>query len=129
MSISFVTAKSKALLARSSRAEAYVEVYDKMTRHIASFNCLLDTGSDYTLLPDALLPLLGIVPTSTITFSTVSGSKTTLPFIPMVNLKVEGYSISRGVAFYSSGFIPILGRNEAISAFNFGFDENYWYYD
>jgi hypothetical protein len=130
MAISFGGASSKPLnVAFNSRAEAYVEVVDSGRTIIGRFNCLLDTGSDYTLLPDWLLRSSGITATGTAKFHSIAALPYTLPLATGVELIVEGTTIRCDVAFYSTGFTPILGRPQAMmAAFDFGFTTSDWYY-
>lgn len=135
MTISFVGGTAKPLVsARSNRAYAFVSVRDASGTVVGNYNCLVDTGSDYTLLPDSLLPVLGLTPSSLITFRTAGGTSYTLPYEPPpptgagIRLVIEGVPKRLGVAFYSSGFTPILGRIEALSTFDIGFDNTNWFY-
>lgn len=135
MSLTFGGGTPKPLVLRSrNRAYAFVQVRNASGAVVRRYNCLLDTGSDYTLLPAAILPLIGLTPSSTVTFRSAGGSSYTLPYEPApptgtgVRLVIEGVRKRLGVAFYSTGFTPILGRIQALQAFDFGLDRSNWYW-
>ena len=117
---------------RNYRAYADVVVTDPtgMTRS-STIQCLVDTGSDYTVLPMSMATAVGIVPSGLpVTFRTAAGVSYSLPSHPTVDLIVEGYRINTPVAFSTAAsFIPILGRLEAVAAFDIGFDVANWYWD
>ena len=101
-----------------------------MTRS-STIQCLVDTVG-LAVLPMSMATAVGIVPSPglPITFRTAAGVSYSLPSHPAVDLIVEGYRISVPVAFSTAAsFIPILGRLEAVAAFDIGFDVTNWYWD
>jgi hypothetical protein len=116
---------------RSYRAYAYVFVTNATGALKSSkLRCLVDTGSDYTILPVSAATAVGIVPSGpSVTFRTAGGATYSLPSHPTVRLEVEGYAITVPVAFSTAGrFSPILGRLELVAAFDAGFDTSNWYW-
>jgi hypothetical protein len=123
--------KSKLLdTARSYRAYAKVDVTDPKGTVLASNECLVDTGSDYTILPQNTAAIAGLKLTGPkVTFRTAGGMSYSLPSHMSVHLLVEGYAITAQVLFSSAkSFLPILGRWELVNAFDFGFDDTNWYW-
>jgi len=96
----------------------------------STIQCLVDTGSDYTILPLRAATAVGITPSGPpVTFRTAGGATYLLQSHLGVRLLVEGYIITVQVAFSSAGgFSPILGRLEMAAAFDTGFDINNWYW-
>lgn len=117
---------------RNYRAYADIVLTDPagVTRS-STIQCLVDTGSDYTVLPMSMATAVGIVPSGPlITFRTAAGVSYSLPSHPRVDLIIEGYAIRVPIAFSTAAsFIPILGRIEAVAAFDIGFDVANWYWD
>jgi predicted aspartyl protease len=114
------------------RAYADVVVMNSAgARKSSTIQCLVDTGSDYTILPMSIATAVGITPTGPpITFRTANGASYTLPSHPSVDLIVEGYHITVFVVFSSAAaFTPILGRLELVTAFDIGLDTTNWYWD
>lgn len=101
------------------------------TKKSSILQCLVDTGSDYTILPMSIAKVIGVTPWGPpIKFRTAGGVSYTLPSHPSVDLIVEGYAIKVQVAFSSAaGFTPILGRLEMVEAFDVGLDTINWYFD
>jgi hypothetical protein len=93
--------------------------------------CLVDTGSDYTILPLAAARAIGITPSASVALQTAAGTTTSLVVHPSLDLQVEGWLLSgTRVAFSPApGFTPVVGRIELMSAFDFGFDQRAWYHD
>jgi hypothetical protein len=125
-------AHDKALDARRNyRPYADVIVTDATgTVKSPNLKCLVDIGSDYTVLPLGAATAVGIVPSGpSVTFRTAGGATYRLPSHLGVRLVVEGYAITVQVAFSSAmGFSPILGRLEVVAAFDVGFDTSKWYW-
>jgi hypothetical protein len=115
---------------RNYRAYADVHVKDATGAVKYKLLCLVDTGSDYSVLPTAAATAAAIALTGpAITFSTAGGVAYTLPSHPAVDLIVEGYAITVPVAFSASAaFTPLLGRLELVEAFDAGFDATNWYW-
>jgi predicted aspartyl protease len=121
----------KALAAsRNYRAFAYTQVLDSSGTVKAKFNCLVDTGSDYTILPQRAAMAAGLALTGPkVRFRTAGGTIYSLPSHLTVDLVVEGYPVTGQVLFSSAkGFTPILGRWEIVSAFDCGFDTTNWHW-
>ncbi|HET6387135.1 MAG TPA: hypothetical protein VFJ58_27420 [Armatimonadota bacterium] len=58
-----------------------------------------------------------------------NGASDTLRSHSQVELVIENYQLTRTVLFSeASAFIPIIGRQELVSAFDFGFDTLNWYW-
>lgn len=125
-------AHSKPLVvARNSRAYASVVMLNPATQQqSAALQCLVDTGSDYTILPLAVAMEIGIKPAGKmISFRAAGGAQYKLPSHAAVDLMIEGYSLQAEIAFsHSNNFMPILGRIELVFAFDVGFDTNNWYW-
>jgi hypothetical protein len=114
-----------------ARAYADVELADPtLTRFSATLQCLVDTGSDYTILPMSLAVSFGIMPAGPpVTFRTAGGTTYSLISQPGLDLLIEGYAIKATVAFASSAaFIPIVGCFDLVNAFDFGFDDVNWFW-
>lgn len=96
-----------------------------------SVDCVVDTGSAYTILPLALARSAGIVPNGPrITISTISG--TTAGFVShTVDLLIAGsYAVPNCQILFSaaSGFVPIIGIQDLNNAFDFAFEFSQWHY-
>ena len=114
---------------RNYRACADVHVKDATGTVKYKLQCLVDTGSDYTVLPTAATAAAIALSGPAITFNTAGGVAYTLPSHPAVDLIVEGYAITVPVAFSAStAFTPLLGRLELVEAFDAGFDATNWYW-
>jgi hypothetical protein len=129
------TFPNKKALSRANNCRAYADV--QATDAAGSVKspiliCLVDSGSDFTILPASAASAVGIAVSSltqVASFSSPGGPRYMLPLDPSVRLVVEGYAITVPVAFSSSpSFIPILGRNEMLAAFDAGFDNTDWYW-
>lgn len=125
-------ASSKPLdAARNHRAYADVRLTTANgTVKSSTLQCLVDTGSDYTVLPLSAATSVGIVPSGPwVTFRTAGGANYRLRSHLGVNLEVEGYAIVAQVIFsQATAFTPILGRLELVAAFDAGFDTSNWYW-
>ena len=122
------------LLSTTNSYRAYADVYlldPASGAKSPTFHCLVDTGSDYTILPRSAATAIGLIPSGpSVTFRTAGGATYTLPSHTMTAIVIEGYLISGTVAFSSgSGFSPVIGRLELISAFDIGMDTREWHYD
>ena len=113
---------------------AYADVY--LTNPVTgvkspTFQCLVDTGSDYTVLPMSAATAIGITPSGPlVTFRTVGGATHTLPSHSSSDIVIEGYLVIGPVVFSSAiSFSPIVGRLELIQAFDIGMNITDWYYD
>jgi predicted aspartyl protease len=123
----------KGLGASPFRAYADVQMFGPAGVNSSIIQCLVDTGSDYTILPLAIASSIGIQTTGTpivpVTFRTAGGVQYTLPLHPAVDIRVEGYRIQVPVVFSPAAFSPIVGRQELLAAFDLGFDTGQWYWD
>lgn len=133
MPITPATFANSKLLNRGRNYRAYADVV--VTNATGTVNssiiqCLVDTGSDYTVLPLSAATAVGIVPSGPwVPFRTAGGATYRLQSHLGVLLVVEGYAITVQVAFSTArGFSPILGRLELAAAFDTGFDTSNWYW-
>lgn len=113
------------------RAYADVIVTDPAGANSSSvLQCLVDTGSDYTVLPISAAHAAGIIPAGRpVNFRTAGGQTYQLPSHPTTDLIIEGYSVNALVAFSTStAFSPILGRLELVAAFDAAFDTAHWHW-
>ncbi len=121
-------------LSAANQFRAYAVVYlTDLTTGVRSptFQCLVDTGSDYTILPMSAATAIGLTPSGPpVTFRSVVGTTYTLPSYSAVGIVIQGYLTVGPVVFSTaSGFSPIIGRLELIQAFDIGMDATNWYYD
>jgi len=90
-----------------------------------TYPSLVDTGSDYIILPTAAAAMAGIpLSGKTKTIRSATGSAS-FNFETGLNVIVAGYSITADVLFDpspSSAFVPILGRPAILAAFDVGFN-------
>jgi hypothetical protein len=133
MPITPTTFSYSKLLSTTPSARAYADVAltnPTYTRVSATIQCLVDTGSDYTILPMSLAGGFGIVPSGPpVSFRTAGGVTYSLPSQPGLDLMIEGYAIKATVAFSTSAaFIPIVGCLDLVNAFDFGFDDVSWFW-
>jgi hypothetical protein len=116
------------------RAYADVRLVGPTRIRSSVVQCMVDTGSDYTILPLGLAGAVGIVPSGgLVSITTVAGTSVSLSSHSPVDLEIEGYAISLRTVLFSpfstvGGFIPILGRPELIAAFDFGFTVTDWHW-
>jgi len=120
-------------LSAANRYRAYADVYltDPSTGVKSStIQCLVDTGSDYTILPMSAATAIGLTPSGPpVTFRTVGGATHSLPSHSWVDIVIEGYHIIGPVVFaIATGFSPIVGRLELVQAFDIGMNLTDWYY-
>lgn len=98
----------------------------------STVQCLVDTGSDYTILPARVASSIGInvrAINRRATFRGIGGRRYKLPLFTNINFEVEGYKFTSQVVFNSSPQpIPILGRIQLLAAFDSGLDRNTWYW-
>jgi hypothetical protein len=99
-----------------------------------TIQCLVDTGSDHTILPLGLATSVGIIPSGPlVSVAAAGGTRVSFQSHAPADLVIEGYTI-RGVTILLSpfsaigGFTPILGRKHLINAFDFGFDTKEWHW-
>ena len=133
MPISPTTFTRHKSLSSANRFRAYADVYvtDPYTgTKSATFQCLVDTGSDYTILPLSAATAIGLTPSGPpITFRTAGGTTHSLPSHSWVDMIIEGYHIIGPVVFSDAiDFSPIVGRLELVQAFDIGMDVTEWYY-
>lgn len=120
------------LLAPGSRAYAEVFLEDPTSgAKDGPKVCLVDTGADYTILPASMAVTLGLAPGGlpTVSITAADGTVFSLPQATGLDLVIEGYRVTADVLFCSaSKFTPLVGRRDLMNAFDFGFDDTYWYY-
>ena len=99
-----------------------------------TIQCLVDTGSDHTVLPLALATSIGITPSGPlVSIGTAGGAHSRFQSHSPADLIIEGYVI-KGVTILLSpfsaigGFTPIVGRKHLINAFDFGFTTKEWHW-
>lgn len=117
--------------ARANRAYADVRIAGPAASSL-TWVCLVDTGSDFTILPMAAAMAAGITPSgSAVTFQTAGGARYSLPSHAPVPLIIEGYLVPNARVVFSAGqgFSPILGRGELLAAFDVGFSRTDWFWD
>lgn len=128
----FTYPSRKALLSPGSRAYAEVMLEDTTSgMKDGPKLCLVDTGADYTILPDSMALTLGVAVGTlpTIKLTAADGSVFYLPRATGLDLVIEGYPVTADVLFCSAPkFTPLVGRRDLMNAFDFGFDDSYWYY-
>ncbi|MGX6998849.1 aspartyl protease family protein [Caballeronia sp. KNU42] len=108
----------------------YAEVYINNGGTTSSrIDCLVDTGSDYTILPAAVASKIGLATIGpNITVGTPSGSTFTLPSANL-QITIEGFIINTQVLLTSAKkFTAIVGHHDLIKAFDIGFDITDWYW-
>lgn len=90
---------------------------------------LIDTGADYSQLPNKYATGLGIDlngPDATkMKAQMADGSVATMTLVDKVSMIVEGKPIKTQVMF-SNGFIPLIGRVTITKAMVFGLDSKGW---
>ena len=94
------------------------------------YQCLVDTGADYTILPMSAATAAGITPSGpSVRLRTASGATFTLPTHPAVPLLIEGYANTLPVAFSTGpAFVAVLGRLEIVQTFDIGLDISHWHW-
>lgn len=128
----FPHAKPYAGASRNYRAYADVRLIGP-TATSSTHEFLVDTGSDYTIVPERLAQNIGIptnVPLPQVNFTTASGHNVALPYYTPLDIEIGAYILPgiRILITSASGFIPILGRPELIAAFDFGFNTTHWHW-
>lgn len=96
------------------------------------YNCLVDTGADYTVLPLFMTKSTGIVITGTLRRITTVAGSTWFLFETGITLEVEGYPVVTDVFFDpspSAAHLPLLGRKTLLDTFDLGFNISEWLYD
>ena len=98
-------------------------------RKSPTFPCLVDTGSDFIVLPTSAASLIGLPLSGTKkTYRGVTGSAS-FDFEIGLQVDVEGCVITTDVLFAPTatvGFVPILGRVAILAAFDLGFNVSDW---
>lgn len=129
----FTFASRNALTAHGSRAYAEVFLEDPASgTKDGPKLCLVDTGADYTILPDTMAVTLGLAlgRLPVVTIRAADGSTFTIPMATGLRLVIEGFIVIADVLFCSAPkFTPLVGRVDLMNAFDFGFDDTYWYHD
>ena len=94
-----------------------------------TYRCLVDSGSDYIVLPISAAASVGIrLSRMRKTLHGVTGSASFF-FEPALLVDVEGYRITADVLFDpspSAAFVPLLGRAAMLAAFDVGFTVVEW---
>jgi hypothetical protein len=125
-------ANRSSLVAPGSRAYAEVFLEDPVSgQKDGPKVCLVDTGADYTILPDSMAATLGLAlgGLPVVSIAAADGSTFSLPRANGLDLVIEGYLVTADVLFCSAPkFTPLVGRRDLMNAFNFAFDDAYWYY-
>lgn len=92
--------------------------------------CLIDTGSDFTILPIHYASSININPSYSTSIRTPGG---TAKYSSERNLALEICNLhlpNVNILFSSSsGFISILGRNDLLSTIAIGMDDHNWYWE
>ncbi len=129
----------------TSASFTHSKIYDPLNRPMADvvligpggvrgslYQCLVDTGADYTVLPLAMALSAGITVSGGFsTITTVAGAAS-FYFLTGITLEVEGYVVPTDVYIDPSpaaAYIPLLGRATLLSAFDLGFNVSDWLYD
>jgi predicted aspartyl protease len=99
------------------------------TKKSSLYMCLVDTGSDYIILPRSAATTVGIALSGT--KKTIRGATGSASFDFETNLQfiIEGLSITADVLLDPSpgaAFVPILGRVAILAAFDLGFNVTDW---
>jgi predicted aspartyl protease len=135
MTIAFGTATSRpivrSLTTGAEQAWAGVQLYDPVRNRPLTriTDCVIDTGSQYTILPAAVFVGIGIPAGPTISIRTISGAIARFGS-HQVDLLIERlYHVGTTVLSTAArGFTPVLGLADAKDAFDFGFDFSQWYF-
>jgi predicted aspartyl protease len=134
MPIDFGSATGRRIVTTANGAEralAEVQLFDPIRNLPISrvIRCVIDTASQYTILPQSDLDGAGIPPGPVVPIRTIAGTVASFPS-QQVDLLIEGqYHINATVLSSSAvGFTPVLGLLEAKDAFDFGFDFSNWYF-
>jgi len=95
----------------------------------ATYQCLVDTGSDYIILP--ISAAAGLVLSGTMmVYHGVTGS-TSMNFEKNIDIIIETKKLRADILFDPSpgaGFIPILGRTAILTAFDLGVTVSDWHW-
>lgn len=123
-------ASSRRYATPGAPAVAHVVVFGPTGTAGPVTHCRVDTGADLTILPMAMATAVGITPTISVTFTTVTGAAVTL-LAAYVTLEIDGNrpSTTRRVAFSSASATPVVGFQDLLSATEFGFDISAWHFD
>jgi hypothetical protein len=100
------------------------------TRKSSTYNCLVDTGADYIILPIDAANTVGIILSgATMPVHGVTGSAS-LNFETNLEIIIENHaSITADVLFDprpTAAFVPILGRTAILALCDLGFDVTDW---
>src|SRR5262245_27950577 len=113
-------ASRNALLAPGSRAYAEVFLEDPASgKKDGPKVCLVDTGADYTILPDTMAVRLGLILRGLPIVSIIAadGSTFSLPRATGLDLVIEGYPVTADILFCSAPkFTPLVGRRDLMNA-------------
>lgn len=127
-----IFSKQKSLnLSNNSRAYADVILINPTNgQRSGPINCLVDTGSDYTILPLRIATTLNINPPTPASIITSSGQTVSFQSHKSLEIVIEGWILKNVHVLFSPAqqFIPILGRIDLIDTFDFGFDSSYWHF-
>ena len=88
------------------------------------YKSLVDTGSDFVILPMTAAMTAGITLSGNTTDLRLATGKAVLPIEKDLNLSIAGWKIQADVLFETSNdpnFIPIVGRAALLTAFDIGF--------
>ena len=93
---------------------------------------LLDTGAEYSVLNDAVATSVGYVVSSlpTLTITLANGTRVAMRYLANAIMEVEGkrVNVSR-LLLTTVGVTPLLCPSDMISATEFAFDANNFYFD
>ncbi|MBX9624554.1 MAG: retropepsin-like domain-containing protein [Gemmataceae bacterium] len=93
------------------------------------YQCLVDTGSDYTILPWVAATAIGLTPSGPVVTIRSVGGRVYRLMSDEVAIEIEGKLVRVPVAFSAAGgFSPILGRSQLLAAYDFGFDTSHWHW-
>lgn len=118
-----------------NRPLAAVRLIDPSSgRRSLAYDCLVDTGSDFSILPLSAMSRLGRTHSGGTKRIASLGGSFVLEHEFGIDLNIEGYRITprQGVCFAASptaAFLPVLGRVDLLTALTVAMAGSNWYWD
>lgn len=131
MPVGSAFANSKPFDPSDHRAYARVRIKNPASNAISpGLICLVDTGSDWTVLPAPFVQAMGLVANGPpVSVQTMSGRTEVLARLQNVPLLIEKFVITTEIAISFGTAVPIVGRYDLLSSFDIAFDSTHWYWE
>lgn len=134
MANSLLTKYFNQYISLDSLGRAFVDVFlinpTNSSLRAGPVKCLIDTGSDFTILPIQYANSINITPSNSTTIRSPGGTAT-YSSQPNLTLEICNLHLPNADILFSSssGFLSILGRNDLLSTIAIGMDDHNWYWE